>query len=96
MEISFIHETQITSLTGFFEGKFRTKICNQVQLRQITAFRIEFDPLIRKWRKCNGEIYAPAGQHKIETKLIIGKECPGSYLGKYGSIEYSIAVKVTT
>ncbi|EFO26112.1 hypothetical protein LOAG_02380 [Loa loa] len=94
VEINFAHTTQIISLTGFFEGKFRTKISNQVEFRQIIAFRIEFDTLIRQWRTQNGEIYAPAGQHKTEIRLVIGEECPESYLGKYGSIEYLTAVKL--
>ncbi|VBB30415.1 unnamed protein product [Acanthocheilonema viteae] len=94
MEINFTHKTQITSLTGFFEGKFRTEISNQVEFRQIITFRIEFDDLIRQWCKGNGKIYAPAGQHKTEAKLVIGEECPGSYMGKYGSIEYLTAVKL--
>lgn len=94
VEINFTHATQIVSLTGFFEGKFHTKISNQVEFRQIVALRIEFDALIRQWRTRSGEIHAPAGQHKAETTLVIGEEYPGTYSAKYGSIEYLIAVKV--
>ncbi|CAG9537584.1 unnamed protein product [Cercopithifilaria johnstoni] len=65
-----------------------------MESRQIASFPIKFDTLIRQWRNRNGEISAPAGKHKAVTKLIIDKECPGSYLGKYGSIEYLTAVKL--
>uniref|UniRef100_A0A183H7I3 Arrestin_C domain-containing protein n=1 Tax=Onchocerca flexuosa TaxID=387005 RepID=A0A183H7I3_9BILA len=82
-------------LTGFFEGKFRTKISSQVEFQQIVTFRIEFDSLIQQWRRENGEIHASAGKHIAETELVIGEECPGSYSGKYGSIEYLTTVKVS-
>ncbi|VDK79966.1 unnamed protein product [Onchocerca ochengi] len=94
IEINFTHTTQIASLTGFFEGKFRTKISNQIEFQQIVAFRIEFDSLIRQWLRRNGEIHASPGKHITETELVIGEECPGSYSGKYGSIEYLITVKL--
>nr|CDQ05804.1 Bm9407, isoform a [Brugia malayi] len=94
VEVNFIRSTPITSLTGFFKGQFHTKISNQIEFRQIVAFKIGFDTLTRQWPIENGEIYVPAGKHTAETNLAIGQECPGSYLGKYGSIEYFIAVEL--
>ncbi|VDN86655.1 unnamed protein product [Brugia pahangi] len=94
VEVNFIRSTPITSLTGFFKGQFHTKISNQIEFRQIVEFKIGFDTLTRQWPIENGEIYVPAGKHTAETNLAIGQECPGSYLGKYGSIEYFIAVEL--
>lgn len=96
MEFDFAHSTPITSLTGIFDGKFHTVISNQNETRQITGFRIELDALLRQWMTQNGKIRAPAGRFCAETRVTLPEDCPGSFRGKNGTIEYATTVKVET
>uniref|UniRef100_A0A0N5A9K4 Arrestin_C domain-containing protein n=1 Tax=Syphacia muris TaxID=451379 RepID=A0A0N5A9K4_9BILA len=94
LELDFIQNTHITSLSGAFEGKWRTSVSGQVEVRPITTVHIDFNDLLQQWRQPSGKFRAPAGHHYFDSQIVIGEECPGSFSGKNGYAEYGFVIKI--
>ncbi|VDD96621.1 unnamed protein product [Enterobius vermicularis] len=94
LELDFVQSVQIASLSGVFEGKWRTSLSGQVEVRPITVVRIDFNDLLQQWRQASGKIRAPAGHHLFDSQLAIGEECPGTFSGKNGHVDYAFVIKI--